>query len=943
LRTVLATLTAAFLVALASCSDKKTYYVESVPTAPPALGVDDDLPGVNIEVTAVTGATGAGGSFRSGDRITVRFTVKDDNDTPLEFSSLNRISLYVSGPTFNYQRVIASQSDGLTRGIDLGSGTVSYTFAMPIPATYLAPLNDTATFTDGELTGQPLLAGTYTVGIEVRKDYDIDGASYRDVGNGSVDFRFGGASVIEPRQVVTLANCNQCHTELRAHGGNRNDVRNCVLCHTAGAEDGNNASVAGGTPDVTIEFKVMIHKLHNGSNLPSVLGVGTKVDGTRDYTVTPKPYQVAGHSLADFSEVQLPTYPTLDAPMPADVGYDSLTGAQQDVEDKIRQGAVRCDKCHGDPDGAGPLPAPSQGGQIYTQPSRRVCGSCHDDVNFAQPYTSNTQTMPAQPDDSACTLCHKVQGTSLDVMDAHLHPLLNPNLTKGTNIVITSVAEAGTHDNDGTIDPGEKVEVTFTLKDNDGVDINPAELTSFEAVVAGPVPNPNLVHLVTVPTAMLGAGPSYTINLPQQMYYEIVGASTASNGDTFNTSRTPHLNIAGAMTEVWVRTATGASSTLAAAAPARQNYIDLAMGTGASFARNDYILIDEGVGGKQECLRVQWVESDRLWFSSLYSRSYAPGLLFDHDAAATVKAVTLTSKTESTDYSLNPSTGLITELIEFGTGNLVIVSYWTDFVMPATYPGALNESPDNGQDWGDWIGLAIESGTYRVDLHGRRTVTVTVGGQDTDYSDTCPPDIMQFLVGDATVLEPRERISSPDNCYACHNDLVFHGGSRRGVDTCLSCHGNAGSEDRPRYVAANAPATTGVAIEFRRMLHKIHHGKELDKASTYIVNGFGSGYPDNYSSHSYEDIGFPSMPGGTVTCTKCHGVGNTAWTLPAPRNHPLQTKPTRVWRAACGSCHDSDSAQAHIDVMTSSSGAESCAICHGEGQEQNVPRMHKAR
>ena len=84
-----------------------------------------------------------------------------------------------------------------------------------------------------------------------------------------------------------------------------------------------------------------------------------------------------------------------------------------------------------------------------------------------------------------------------------------------------------------------------------------------------------------------------------------------------------------------------------------------------------------------------------------------------------------------------------------------------------------------------------------------------------------------------------------------------------------------------------------MTIDFRTMLHKIHHGKELDAGSGYVVNGFfGIG-------HTYEKVGFPVMPGGTKQCTACHGENNTAWVDPARRRHPNATQETQVWRAAC--------------------------------------------
>jgi len=931
------------LPVIIACTDRKTRFVTVEP--PPVLGPGDDLPGLNVVITSVTGATGVTGSFQVGDFIRVVYTLETDAGMPLDVAQLDRGAIMVSGPTFNYQRIIASQSDVRTRSIFLGGSSYSYSFAIPIPSTYLAPLNDTPNFTIGELTGQPLLGGTYTVGMELRKDYAIEDETFRDPGNATADFRFGGAATINSRELVTLANCNECHSDLQVHGGNRVAITNCLLCHTAGSEDKNNPAVAGGTPDVTIEFKVLIHKIHNGANLASVLGVTTNTDGSRDYTATPQPYQVVGYgdSIHDYSKVQYPVWPVLSSPMPRDLGYSAQTSTEQSLENTMRAGVVSCDKCHGDPDGSGPLPAPADGAQIYTQPTRLACGSCHDDWVWDRPYKANLLTMPAQADDSACTLCHKVTGNSYDVMDAHLHPLVNPALATGANFALTDLSEAGTHNSDSTIDAGEKISMTFTLKDNNDTDIPASALSRIKVAINGATTAPNLLLFTRFPIAALGAGPNYTTNVPQTCYYEFVGDSTASNGDVFTTAKTPHWNVSGAMTDVYVRTATGASSTLGVAASALQNYIDLATGGGASFARDDFIVIEDGVSGKEEYLQIQWVEGDRLWFSSQFTSAYAPNLKFAHVFGAAVTNVTLTLKTQATDYTLVTATGTITELVEFGAGNAVVVLYTSDFVMPAAYPGTHNDSPVMGQDWSDWLGLSVLSGTYTLGIWGRRSFTVSVSTEDTSYNDASPPATMDFLVGDATTIVPNTRISSSSNCYRCHNDIQFHGGGRRGYETCLVCHGSAGAEDRPRYVAANAPATADVTIDFRTMLHKIHQGKDLDKASSYTVVGFGSGYPDNFSDHMYDGVGFPAMPAGTKECTYCHGDGNTAWVKPAPRVHPSETTPSRVWRAACGSCHDSDTATAHINANTSSQGVESCEVCHDPGEEVDVEQAHRVR
>jgi OmcA/MtrC family decaheme c-type cytochrome len=215
-----------------------------------------------------------------------------------------------------------------------------------------------------------------------------------------------------------------------------------------------------------------------------------------------------------------------------------------------------------------------------------------------------------------------------------------------------------------------------------------------------------------------------------------------------------------------------------------------------------------------------------------------------------------------------------------------------------------------------------------------------------NYRNTSVNDSAQihFLVGNATTLMPGTIISSKQNCDACHDTVYAHGGGREGYNTCLLCHGAAGGEDRPRYVAPNAPETAGLLIEFREMLHKIHRGEELANAASYQIVGFGSAsYPNNFGLNTYEEVVFPAMPDGTKNCEKCHGAGNGTWKEPTDRTHPMQVVPTQSWRVVCGSCHDSSAAHAHIKAQISPAGVESCSICHGPGEAEDVAIKHKIR
>src|SRR5262249_31660870 len=155
-----------------------------------------------------------------------------------------------------------------------------------------------------------------------------------------------------------------------------------------------------------------------------------------------------------------------------------------------------------------------------------------------------------------------------------------------------------------------------------------------------------------------------------------------------------------------------------------------------------------------------------------------------------------------------------------------------------------------------------------------------------------------FLFGSAAAIEPYAFVPvTGETCNACHNDLWFHGGGRRGFAVCVACHGIAGAEDFPRYASRTsgtvASLTPGVTINFRTMLHKIHRGSDLAKATTYAVEGFGG-------PSTFDDITFPPMTDHTKDCQKCHGQGSTAWKQPSDRSHSTQqVLPFKGWEPVC--------------------------------------------
>ncbi len=938
------------------------------------LSKADPLPGVALEVVRVAGGTGPGGNLQAGDRPAVTFFVRQGPDAPtpgadIPPSEWASSELLFAGPSTNYQLIL--QWSGLAANSTANAdGSWTFTFPDAIPSTVPLQVNqeDTIPYDSGTIAGDALPSGTYTIGMSLRRNVTIAGTTFRDGNSVTKDVLFGSASQLTRPELVTDANCQSCHATLRAHGDFRHGVAVCVLCHTNGAEDLNNPSaVAGETPGLSISFQTMIHKIHSGSHLPSVNGKTVDDNGNPVYGAGTPYVIVRSRGEFDFSEVAFPQWPHLAQGMPRDLGYNALSTQQKAVENAILAGPTNCNACHGDPDGVGPLPAPADGDAIFTnQISTRACIACHDDWDPSKPYTSNGMTMPAGLSDATCTECHGEAPTSpnsaINVRKAHTHPLLDGNSPPlwgstageiGLQFDVRSIGEAQV--GNGVLEPGEKVAVEVAITDRDGAAVAAADLRRMEIVISGPVQNPNLLYFasyqpgsssVPSPTALLGAGPVHTFTLKEKLAWEL---ATPLSATTFQTQRAPHyptqFGAPGATTVYTVPVGGGGGTQLSRAAPAYQNFLDVADAASLGLAVGNVVVVDEGTADA-EYVEVRNVEGNRIWLQApldvagiRLQRSHAPG--------AEVQKVTPTADGTAV---LDDQTGIVT----FGAppvGN-VLVTYTTDFVVPAVYRGAINNSPSQDPAdprldavIGEWTGFGLVPGTYNIGVYGEVAFDVVVQQgattQTTTYTEGSSGETVKgFRIGTAGAIEANGRISDAANCYACHRDLQFHGSHRRGYDNCMLCHGNAGAEDWPAFKTTNVAGlqTPGVTIDFREMIHKIHRGHELEAGADYVVAGF------NGSAHTYEHVGFPSFLGATANCKSCHGVDNTAWHAPTVRLHPDEPRlaPHLEWRMVCGSCHDGRSAYAHM-LANSGGDLESCELCHGAGKDFDVEVVHKHR
>ncbi len=327
--------------------------------------------------------------------LSINFILARYNASSYDFTAYTTRS--VTSPITGDTAVQASSDSGGT-WTDLGLGHARYRFGTAVPAGFDA-------------------SATHTIGIYAERDLaDIIGKAY--YANVEYDFVPDGSEVTARWAAISNDQCNSCHQGLSAHGGSRRDVKLCVMCHSPQSSD----------PDTgnTVDFKVMVHKIHMGENLPSV-EAGT-------------PYQIIGYQQRahDYSDVAFP----------------------QDIR--------HCaSACHG--------VANPQSYIWYTEPSAEACGSCHDNVNFD---TGENHPAGAQPD-SACASCHLPDsGGEFDasIKAAHVIPVDSTQVA-GLNMEILDVVD--------TV-PGDTPTITFRLFNDDGSPVDPASLDSFNLLVGGP-------------------------------------------------------------------------------------------------------------------------------------------------------------------------------------------------------------------------------------------------------------------------------------------------------------------------------------------------------------------------------------------------------------------------------------------------------------------------
>ena len=338
---------------------------------------------------------------------------------------------------------------------------------------------------------------THTLGMYARRDlreFDLD----RYVANELDHFIPAGTGTPMPRDIVSTATCNGCHDPLAIHGGSRQAVGLCVLCHNP------TQSIDPDTMD-SVDMGYMTHKIHAGVNLENgytIIGyrqsvhdysevhfttdlkdckachTGGTPTGDMPMVVDPNPAPACDGDGLAMTEVSWGDAGNIEVHVDAADGplfaANSVAGSQAtgkwvndntafflvdaDSGDVIQQVQSRNTVfgCANNPPAEYIGSEPATDHSVWmTNPTRMACGSCHDTVDF-----ENGTNHPVQDNDDGCGLCHKPTGEEYDFSVAGSHTVDYQSAQLGGFLVdIIEVRDT---------DPGDRPTVVFSMKNKWG-------------------------------------------------------------------------------------------------------------------------------------------------------------------------------------------------------------------------------------------------------------------------------------------------------------------------------------------------------------------------------------------------------------------------------------------------------------------------------------------
>jgi OmcA/MtrC family decaheme c-type cytochrome len=362
-----------------------------------------------------------GAEFPSGGNPVVRVAITDNNGRPLQADSLEGFGFTVAQVVVDDETELSKVQSLLLREVEGQPYSFEGERRQPVLTKATQAYADTTGSWEDGADGHSTytFANTLSISLDPSLTTLVGLYAYKNnrawVANDVFTFIPASGDQGEPPQIVTTEACLACHNPLALHGGTRREVPLCLTCHTDQTIDPETGN--------TVDFKVMVHRIHAGAQLPSVQA------GDQ--------YHIVGfrQNVFDFSKGVWP----------------------QDIRN--------CETCHtGSP----------QSQAFMTSPSTTSCLSCHDTVNLVtgENHPGGSQT------DARCAACHTPSGQEFDASIAGAHTIpVKASSIKGVNFEILDV--------DGAV-PGGSPSVTFKITDNSGKVIAPNEMDVLSVTMAGP-------------------------------------------------------------------------------------------------------------------------------------------------------------------------------------------------------------------------------------------------------------------------------------------------------------------------------------------------------------------------------------------------------------------------------------------------------------------------
>ena len=216
---------------------------------------------------------------------------------------------------------------------------------------------------------------THRVGMEFSKAAAGTTAAINNKFNAIYDFvpLADSARKAETRNIVSMNTCATCHAGTKLHKGYTTEY--CVTCHNQNTFDHFTGDATTGLGTATVDLQRIVHKLHMGKNLPSVVAGGSYKIGasSHDYSFNAFPGNIKDCAICH-----------------------SATATKADGKTVLENAA-----------------------NWYTTPTKRACSTCHDSTAALTHIDSQITTTGTSPGEQ-CAFCHGTTSSfGLDVKSVH--------------------------------------------------------------------------------------------------------------------------------------------------------------------------------------------------------------------------------------------------------------------------------------------------------------------------------------------------------------------------------------------------------------------------------------------------------------------------------------------------------------------------------------------